>query len=186
MSLSIRSEREADFTPLYSLVQEAFAAVETADGDEQDFVLAMRRHSGYIRSLALVAEKGGELVGFVMLTRTEILGKEPLPRVLLLAPLCVAPAFWGWGIGSALMAEAFSRAVDLGFTAVFLAGDPGYYSRFGFLPSVSFGISHHLAVPDRFILAKELVPGALEKAVGMVILTGHTTCASATGGIAAE
>ena len=186
MSLRIRPEREADFDAIYSLVRESFSALEAADGDEQDFVVEMRRHPGYIRDLALVAERGGELVGYAMLTATEILETAMPSPVLLLAPLCVVPSCWGQGVGAALMEEAFRRAVCRGGTAVFLAGDPEYYKRFGFRPTVEFGIKHQLKVPDRFILARELVPGALENVGGTIVLTGHTTCAPATGGVTAD
>ncbi|MDL2210544.1 N-acetyltransferase [Desulfovibrio sp. OttesenSCG-928-O18] len=186
MSLRIRPERETDFDTIYALVRESFSALEAADGDEQDFVVAMRQHPGYIRELALTAERNGELVGYTMLTETEILDAASPPKVLLLAPLCVVPAQWGQGVGGALMDEAFKRAVCRGFSAVFLAGDPEYYKRFGFRPTVDFGVRHQLSVPDKFILAKELVPGALKNVGGTVVLTGHTTCAPATGGVAAK
>lgn len=186
MRVRIRPERETDFDAIYALVQESFSALDTADGDEQDFVVAMRRHPGYIRDLALVAEEDGEIAGYAMLTATEILETATPPPALLLAPLCVAPACWGRGIGGALLEEACKRAVCRGFAAVFLAGDPVYYQRFGFRATVEFGIGHQLAVPDKFILGKELAPGALKRTGGTVVLTGHTTCAPVTGKVTAD
>lgn len=182
MQLQIRPERQADFAAVYKLVQESFASQAASEGDEQDFVVAMRRHPGYVNDLALIAEEDGRLAGYVMLTETEILGAEPQPRVLLLAPLCVHPDYWGRGVGGALIDAAFQRAVRLGFSAVFLAGPPDYYTRFGFRPAVTFGIGHQLAVPDKYILARELIPGALENVGGTVVLTGHTTCGPAMAG----
>lgn len=179
MPLSIRSETAADCDAVYALVREAFASVPGAEGDEQDFVVAMRAHKGYIPDLALVAERKGEIVGYVMLTETYVEGPEDGSPVLLLAPLCVTPKRQSRGVGSALMHEAFHRAVALGYDAVFLAGNPKYYRRFGFHATKSFGITHSMPVPDKYIMARELLPGALAGRKGVIILTGHTTCASA-------
>lgn len=179
MPLSIRSETAADFDAVYALVREAFATLPEAEGDEQDFVVAMRSHKGYIPNLALVAERKDEIVGYVMLTETYVEGPEGGPPVLLLAPLCVTPKRQSRGVGAALMHEAFHRAVALGYDAVFLAGNPKYYRRFGFHSTRSFGIMHSMPVPDKYVMARELIPGALAQRNGTIILTGHTTCASA-------
>lgn len=179
MPLSIRSETETDFDAVHALVREAFATLSQAVGDEEDFVIAMRRHKGYIPELALVAERNDEIVGYVMLTETIIKGAGGGPPVLLLAPLCVTPKRRSRGIGAALMHEAFHRGVGLGYDAVFLAGNPRYYRRFGFHAVHSFGIGHGMPVPDKYIMARELVPGALTHRYGVILLTGHTTCASA-------
>jgi putative acetyltransferase len=180
MSLSIRSEAGTDFAAVHDLVRDAFATLPEAEGDEQDFVAAMRTHEGYIPDLALVAEREGEIVGYVMLTETRVDGPEGGPPVLLLAPLCVTPKGRSRGVGAALMHEAFRRAEKLGYDAVFLAGNPRYYRRFGFHATVSFGIGHSMPVPDKYIMARELLPGALGRRKGVIILTGHTTCAPAT------
>jgi putative acetyltransferase len=179
MPLFIRSETEADFDAIRALVRDAFATLPQAEGDEEEFVTAMRGHKGYIPELALVAERKGEIVGYAMLTETVITGPEGGPPVLLLAPLCVTPKRQSRGIGAALLHEAFHRAVGLGYDAVFLAGNPRYYRRFGFHSTGSFGIGHRMPVPDKYIMARELIPGALARRSGVILLTGHTTCASA-------
>lgn len=179
MSLIIRPERETDFAEIYDLVGDAFSTVETSEGDERDFVVSMRAHPGYIPALSLVAERCDEIVGYVMLTRTHVEGPQGGPPVLLLAPLCVSPKRQSRGVGAALMREAFRRAVAFGYDAVFLAGNPKYYRRFGFRATVDFGIMHSMPVPDKYVMAKELVPGALASRAGTILLTGHTSCATA-------
>ncbi len=180
MSITIRPERESDFDAIHDLVKEAFAAIPESAGDEADFIAEMRAHPGYIPELALVAERRGELVGYVMLTETRVEGPDGGSPVLLLAPLCVSPKRQSRGVGAALMHAAFRRAEELGYDAVFLAGNPRYYRRFGFKPTVKFGIGHTMPVADKYILALELVPGALTSRKGIIILTGHTSCATAT------
>ena len=179
MTLSIRPEQTTDFDTIHDLVRDAFASLTETTGDEQDFVAAMRGHKGYIPELALVAEEQGGIVGYVMLTETHVEGVEGGAPVLLLAPICVAPERHSKNVGTTLMHEVFRRAVAQGYDAIFLAGNPNYYTRFGFLPTVSFGIDHTMPVPDKCIMALELVPGALAGRKGTILLTGHTTCASA-------
>jgi putative acetyltransferase len=53
-------------------------------------------------------------------------------RALALGPVAVRTARQGQGVGSALVRQANARARELGFDIIFVLGDPGYYSRFGF------------------------------------------------------
>ena len=179
MPFTIRPERETDFHSIGELVEESFLNIAESDGDERDFVTRMRHHPGYIPGLALVAEKAGILSGYVMLTRTAIEGDGGGMPVLLLAPLCVPPRKQGRGIGGRLLREAFVRAASLGYGAIFLAGNPRYYGRFGFRPAVAFGIGHSMPVADKYILARELVADALAGRGGTIVLTGHTSCGTA-------
>ena len=179
VSLSIRPEQISDVDGIHAVVHDAFASLSESTGDESDFVAAMRRHKGYIPELALVAEEGGKIVGYILLTETCVQGAKGGSPVLLLAPVCVAPEQHGRNVGSALIHEAFRRALGKGYDAVFLAGNPGYYSRFGFVPTVNVGITHTIPIPDEYIMVKELLPGALKGREGVILLTGHTTCASA-------
>lgn len=179
--LHIRPEQKKDFDAVHALVRDAFAAAEAADGDEQDFVVAMREHPGYMPDMALVAEKAGVLVGYILVTETHIERPDAEFPALLLAPLCVRKENRNQGVAGELMREAFSRGAAKGYGAIFLAGSPDYYHRFGFRSVRDFGISHQLLVPDKYILARELVPGALQGKTGTIILTGHTTCAPAMG-----
>lgn len=160
----IRPEEEKDFDEVYRLVQTAFKTAQVADGNEQDFVVQLRKSPGYISELALIAEDNGELIGQVMLTRFDIEGHE----VLLLAPLCVALDYRSKGLGGQLIKEAFERARDMGFTAVILVGNPDYYSRFGFKPSIDFNIKNTDKIPDKFVQVCELVPHALDDVAGTV------------------
>lgn len=166
--MTIREERPADFPEIYELVQAAFKTAKVADGSEQDFVDKLRQRKGYIPEFALVAEKDGKLIGHIMLTETELAGEDGQGSVvLMLAPLLECRSK---GVGAALVCEAMKRAAAKSYKAVFLAGDPAYYSRFGFRPSVEFGIGNTDGVPDEFSLAAELTPGALKGIEGVVVL----------------
>ena len=47
-------------------------------------------------------------------------------------------------------------------------GHPGYYPRFGFAPSASFGISFEHDVPEEVFMIVELQPGFLDGVAGKV------------------
>lgn len=66
----IREERPADFPALYELVRLAFQTAPVSNGDEQNFVNRLRASDHYLPELALVAEAEGQLLGYIMLTRT--------------------------------------------------------------------------------------------------------------------
>lgn len=166
----IRPERPNEFARIYRLVETAFATAKVSEGDEQDFVDRRRASADYIPELALVAEEEGGLVGHIMLTRTFVTtaaGRRPL---LLLAPVCVALERRSRGVGARLIAEALRRARGLGHAAVVLVGNPAYYSRFGFKPSVEFGIANTNGIPNPNVMALELAAGALTDAAGSIHL----------------
>lgn len=56
------------------------------------------------------------------------------------------------------MKYALNEAVKQGFNAAFLIGSPLYYKRFGFNETNSYNIKNISEVPDKFVLACELVP----------------------------
>lgn len=92
-------------------------------------------------STGFVADAGGEVVGHVRLTRGWVDATEALVPVLVLSPLSVRPDRQGQGLGRALVAHAVDEAERLGQPAVFLEGDPGYYSRLGWRPAAEIGVT---------------------------------------------
>jgi len=90
---------------------------------------------------SLVAEVDGHVVGHVQLSRSWVDAREALVDVHVLSPLSVAPAHQGTGIGAALLEAAREAAERLGAPAVFLEGDPGYYSGRGWSPAGPLGFT---------------------------------------------
>lgn len=166
--MQIRTARKEDYDQIYRLVQTAFSTAQVSDGTEQDFVLELRRRPGYIPGLELAAEENGRLAGHIMLTEQAVEGRQV--KALLLAPLCVALEYRNRGIGGQLIRAAFAAAREMGYTAVFLIGNPDYYGRFGFRAVTDFGLSNAADVPDRFVQACELTSGALDGTGGSVLL----------------
>lgn len=172
----IRQEQPGDYDAIYAMVKTAFESAKVRDGDEQDFVNRLRAGNKYIHELALLAEEDDKIVGHIMLTKTAVIQKNGQPfSALLLAPLCVALEYRSQGIGAQLVYTALNRGREMGYTAVFIAGDPAYYGRFGFVPTKGYGIRCTLDIPQEMtdcIMVCELTPKALDGVSGMVDFDG--------------
>jgi putative acetyltransferase len=97
-----------------------------------DLVDALRETITPTDGLSLVAEHDGQIVGHVMFTRSLLDTPRRLVEVQVLSPLAVMPGHHKRGIGSALVRHGLKALADRAIPLVFLEGDPGYYSRFGF------------------------------------------------------
>jgi putative acetyltransferase len=142
-----------------------------ADGSEQDYVDKLRASGNYIPELALVAEEDGKLVGHIMLTKTYITAVGSKSDALLLAPLSVALQYSNRGIGSKLVEKSLELAKNMGYTAVFVLGDPAFYGRFGFKSSLLFGVKHVPPIGDQYVMVRELSVGSLTGVSGTVTFT---------------
>jgi len=169
--LKIRQEKPSDFQDIYDLVKIGFQTAEVSNGNEQDYVIKLRASVNYIPELALVAEENGKLIGHIMLTKTYVSCNDSKFEALLITPLCVAIEHRNLGIGSELVKESFGLAKNSGYKAVFVVGNPLFYSRFGFRSSALFGIKHVPMIPDQFVMVNELSIGALTDVVGTVTFT---------------
>lgn len=82
-------------------------------------------------TFALVAEKGGRVVGHIAFSPvTTDTGSRWSGYVL--APLGVKPGYQKKGIGSKLVESGMERLSEQGVNVVLVYGDPKYYGRFGF------------------------------------------------------
>lgn len=167
--MNIRQEQKEDYKQIYRLIETAFETAKVRDGDEQDYTSRLRESASYIPELALVAEHDGNLIGHIMFTKTNVTDGGQKHEVLLLSPLSVLLEHRSKGVGAALVTEGFRLARKMGYTAVFLAGDPAYYGKFGFRPTFTFGIACPDNIPKDLhgnFMACELVPGALDNIQG--------------------
>jgi putative acetyltransferase len=138
---TIRPERAEDHAAIASVVAAAFASQV-----EADLVDAIRASPDYVPDLALVADRDGEIIGHVMVSFTTLDDGPSRHRIFHLSPLAVAPSHQRRGVGSDLVEAVLERAKKHGADFVVLEGDPRYYGRLGFEPSVRYGIS--ITLPD--------------------------------------
>lgn len=155
--MDIKLVNKEDYDKIYTFVEEAFKTAEVSDGTEQDFVLALRKSSNYVPELEFTVYDKNIIIGHIMLTKQNLKSNKPVKAVLV-APLSVKKEYRSCGIGTSLMKYALNEAVKQCFNAAFLIGSPLYYKRFGFNETNTYNIKNISEVPDKFVLACELVP----------------------------
>lgn len=169
MEVLIRREEHGDHDKVFVLVEKAFRGIEHSDNREHFLVERLRRSDAFIPELSLVAEVDSEIVGHILLTKIQVKNENNSFDSLALAPVSVLPEFQGKGIGGKLIAEAHSRAKELGHGSVILLGDPAYYQRFGYKPAKTFNIVLPFEGVEDFSMAVELVENALQNVSGTVV-----------------
>ena len=169
-SESVKEKVDKNFKDIYNLVKESFKTAQVSDGNEQDFVLELRKRVFYIPSLEFVAEEQGELIGHIMFTKQAVDLEKGKLKALLIAPLCVDLAYRNQGIGSKLMNYGLMKAKELGYDTAFLVGNPEYYQKFGFLCVTNYNLKNMTTIPDKYVMVKEIKEKALSNVKGGVDL----------------
>lgn len=168
MDLRIRQTVPDDFPEVYQVIKTAFETAEHSDGDEQNFAVRLREGETYIPKLDLVAVSDGIITGHIMFTRTYVTKPDGSNVItLMVAPLSVLSAYRNKGIGRSLMQEGIRIAKQMGYTSVFLLGNPEYYKRLGFHPAAEYGIRHE-SFPAQYVQVNEFVPGSLDDVSGYI------------------
>ncbi len=148
------------------------ALLDAVFGEERFAKTAERLREGRLpeAGLSFVASAGKQLVGTLRLWNVSA---GPGRAVLLLGPLAVASDCRKCGIGGHLMRHAIAEAERRGHRAILLVGDAPYYGRFEF----SAEKTGQLWLPGPYardrLLARELVPGALDGVHGLINPTGR-------------
>lgn len=141
MQVEIRQERPEEYRAVETLVREAFWDQYGPGCMEHYLLHLLRSHLDFVPQLDLAAVRDGKPVGQCACVKGLLLGDDGTRRqVLTLGPIAVHPDFQKQGIGGMLLARAAEIAKELGYPAIFLTGDPAYYSRQGYLPARQFGI----------------------------------------------
>ena len=152
--MTIRPAEPGDAAAIRDVLIAAFPT-----GAEADLVEALTRDADVI--VSLVAEREGEVVGHVLLSRMRISGDG---RAVGLGPVGVLPGFQGGGIGAGLIEAALGIARATGEELVFVLGEPDYYERFGFSAETAAPFASPYAGP--YFMALALRPGFVLPATG--------------------
>ena len=156
----IRDETAQDITQ----IQEVNCAAFGTDS-EANLVDALRESGTPI--ISLVAEENGRIIGHILFSPVT-LSSTPNLKLAGLAPMAVIPSRQKAGIGSELVKAGIRRSKESGYDAVVVLGHPEYYPKFGFAPSVAYGIRSEYEVPDNAFMVLELREGALQFAQGVI------------------
>jgi putative acetyltransferase len=116
----IRAAEASDHSAIRTLLAAAFG------GSVEAGLIEALRADGDV-AVELVAEDEGLVVGHILFSPMQ----APF-RALALAPLAVAPGHQRAGVGSALVDAGHNQARAQGWEAIFVVGDPAYYTRFGY------------------------------------------------------
>jgi putative acetyltransferase len=119
-AVATRPERPGDRQAILEIHRAAF-------GGDVEPKLVDALHDSGDAEISLVAVADGEVIGHVLFSRLD----APL-RALALAPVAVAPERQRQGVGSDLIGAGLCTAKQAGWQAVFVLGEPAYYTRFGF------------------------------------------------------
>lgn len=149
MEIKIRQEQENDYKVVCELIELAFRNMEESDHREHLLVECLRKSEAFIPELSLVAEKNGEIIGHILMTKVEIVSDVKTTTSLALAPVAVLPKYQRQGVGGTLICEIHKRAAELGYGSAVLLGHKDYYpnsGKFLFVPyTKGFGrITHFL------------------------------------------
>ncbi len=136
LDVQLRAEVDGDYAAIHHIVRTAFK-----DDATSELVTLIRQSPSYVPELALVAEHGGEVVGYLMLEHLELRDGATTHEVLSLSPVAVRPDVQRRGVGSSLIRSAIERADHLGEPLIVVEGSPSYYPRFGFRPARELGIT---------------------------------------------
>jgi putative acetyltransferase len=136
--VEIRPETADDGDAVRRVVTKAFG------GEKVPELLDGLRESVAWLDLAFVAEEKGEVVGQVCYSRGWLDAPSRLVEVLVLSPLAVRPDRQRIGIGTRLVRETLELLESRDEPLVFVEGDPGYYSRLGFVA----GSALHFTAPS--------------------------------------
>ena len=157
----IRDEQPADVEQIWQLNSAVFETEAEAS------LVNELRKSG-CAFVSFVAEDDGEIVGHILFTPVELAGSDKQLKLMGLAPMAVKSQQQKKGIGSKLVKAGIERCRTIGCDAVVVLGHPGYYPKFGFVPSVNYSIKSEYEVPDDVFMILELVSDSLKGHKGII------------------
>ena len=160
MTILIRLEETKDYAEVRVVNRSAF---ETRA--EADLVDVLRKDAQPV--ISLVADEDGEIVGHILFSPVRLSGNPDL-KIMGLGPMSVIPSHQRQGIGTALVRVGLEKCKALEYGAVVVLGHTWFYPRFGFSPSVNYGIRSAYEVPDEVFMVLEIEPGYLQGAAGTI------------------
>jgi putative acetyltransferase len=117
--------------------------------------------------LSLLAVEGGAGVGHALFTTVGLDAAMGQASCAILAPLAVLPAWQRRGVGRGLIEAGCGRLARRGVGLVFVLGDPGYYTRCGFVPAIPLGLAAPYPIePEAAWMVRALNPDLLGAVAG--------------------
>ena len=162
------------------LVEAVFTAHENAQEGKlvRSLVEEIRTMRSYLPELELImVDETDAPIGYCMFSRFHLEGKFE-NELLLLTPVAVKTELQRQHISKELIEYGFLKAIQLGYKAVIVEGNPMNYRSRGFVTSSPFGITAHESVglpATECLMVKELYPGALDGIHGQLNYSDYQT-----------
>lgn len=173
MERIIKSMEDKYLNKSLNLVEAVFTDHENAEEAKivRSLVEEIRSKRFYLPELELVmVDETDEVIGYVMFSRFHLGGKYQ-QELLMLTPAAVKTSLQRQHISKELIEYGFQQAVELGYKAVIVEGNPRNYRARGFVTAADHGIlpgkTIHLPAIE-CLMVKELVPGTLQQIHGSV------------------
>lgn len=131
----------------------------------------IRGMPSYVPELELVmVDEADEVIGYVMFSRFHLEGKYG-DQLLILTPAAVKTELQRKHISKELIEYGFQKAVEMGYQAVIVEGNPMNYRSRGFVTAADHGIlpGKTVQLPAiECLMVKELIDGGLKGISGYV------------------
>jgi putative acetyltransferase len=160
MVASIRPEEPIDAVAIRRVLEAAFPT-----GAEARLVDLLR--AGDRLWISLVAERVGQIVGYIGFSPIEVEGSTADGIGVGLAPLAVLPDQQRQGIASLLIREGLAACERAGYGFVVVLGAPALYGRFGFTRADQRSLGNEYGADEEFMVL-ELRAGTIPKNGGTV------------------
>ena len=162
MNILIRNEHPADYRKVEEITRKAFWNLHVPGCDEHLLVHKLRKHKDFVKELDFVVVKDSEVIANIMFSDSCLRSENgDTLSTLTFGPVSVLPEYQRQGIGSKLITHAIERAIEMGYAAIIIWGNPSHYCKFGFKASKSYNISIANNKYPCCLLVKELTTGML-------------------------
>lgn len=169
-NILIRNEQKEDYQTTENLVRECFWNVYRPGCSEHFVLHKLRANPDFVSDLDFVLEKDEHIIGQIIFVKAEIKTDtgNSIP-VLTMGPVCIEKAYQKQGYGKYLLDFALQKAKGLGYGAVLIEGNIGFYKNCGFDFAEKYNVRYH-GLPEgedaSFFLCNELKTGYLSGVSG--------------------
>ena len=163
MDIIIRNEKPEDYRTVEEITKKAFWNLYVPGCDEHYLVHILRKHPDFIPELDYIIEKDGKIIGNIIYTRSRLVSTNGNEKTILsFGPVSILPEYQRKGFGKALIKYSFRKAIELGYEAIVIYGNPGNYVNLGFKCCSRYNITTESGSYPTAMLVKELVEGSLK------------------------
>lgn len=159
----IRLETPADYRTVENINREAFWNLSVPGANEHYLAHVMRNHVDFVPELDFVIEVNGKVIASIMYTKSKLINESGMEKdILSFGPICVLPEYQRMGYGKVLIEHSFAKAIELGYDAIVIFGNPDNYVSRGFKSCIRYNVCLEGDIFPTALLVKELREGVLD------------------------